>query len=193
MELTAGLSPNLKEVIVLNLLPAGSTKSLRPRGSWQGLPGFAGGNLARTRFCARCHRLFDNWPTLDASSTREHDSEPGPEEGWEYAIAVSYTTCELEGSACSGCKLCLFVLQSLKDAGLLDTFRKIEARLNRSQSPAKCSLSVQNWGANPKQLLWLNLPGKECTSCDLGIALSVIFNSTFLLASGEWSAGREEF
>lgn len=45
MELTAGISPNLKEVIVLNLLPAGSTKSLRPRGSWQGLPGFAGGKV----------------------------------------------------------------------------------------------------------------------------------------------------
>jgi hypothetical protein len=117
MELTAGISPNLKEVIVLNLLPAGSTKSLRPRGSWQGLPGFAGGNLARTRFCARCHRLFDNWPTLGASSTREHDSEPGPKEGWEYAIAVSYTTCELEGSACSGCKLCFIRIAKSQGRG----------------------------------------------------------------------------
>jgi hypothetical protein len=140
---------------------------------------------ARARFCTRCHRLFDSWPTLGSSSTRNHDSGPGSEEGWEYAVAVSYTTCELEGSARSGCKFCLFVLQSLKDAELLDTFRKIEARLDYFQSPTKCSLSVQNWGANPKQLLWLNLPSKECTSCNSGIALSVKFDSTFLPASGE--------
>jgi hypothetical protein len=42
MELTAGLAPNLKEVTILNLLPARSLSSVRPRGSWQGLPGFTG-------------------------------------------------------------------------------------------------------------------------------------------------------
>ncbi|KAF7886000.1 hypothetical protein EAF00_010103 [Botryotinia globosa] len=42
MELTSGLAPNLKEVIVLNLLPGRSLKSVRPRGLWQGLPGFTG-------------------------------------------------------------------------------------------------------------------------------------------------------
>ncbi|TGO08378.1 hypothetical protein BTUL_0212g00170 [Botrytis tulipae] len=45
MELTSGLAPNLKEVIVLNLLPGRSLKSVRPRGSWQGLPGFTGGKV----------------------------------------------------------------------------------------------------------------------------------------------------
>ncbi|KAK6610441.1 hypothetical protein H4I96_02039 [Botrytis cinerea] len=45
MELTAGLATNLKEVIVLNLLPGRSLKSVRPRGSWHGLPGFTGGKL----------------------------------------------------------------------------------------------------------------------------------------------------
>ncbi|TGO15567.1 hypothetical protein BPAE_0557g00030 [Botrytis paeoniae] len=48
MELTSGLAPNLKEVIGLNLLPGRSLKSVRLRGSWQGLPGFTGGkNWAR--------------------------------------------------------------------------------------------------------------------------------------------------
>ncbi|KAF7914705.1 uncharacterized protein EAE98_011404 [Botrytis deweyae] len=42
MELTSGLAPNLKEVVVLNLLPGRSLKPVRPRGSWQGLPGFTG-------------------------------------------------------------------------------------------------------------------------------------------------------
>jgi hypothetical protein len=42
MELTTGLAPNLKEVTILNLLPARSLSSVRPRGSWQGLPGFTG-------------------------------------------------------------------------------------------------------------------------------------------------------
>lgn len=45
MELTTGLSPNLKEVIILNLLPGRSLRSVRPRGSWQGLPGFTGGKV----------------------------------------------------------------------------------------------------------------------------------------------------
>ncbi|KAJ8069833.1 hypothetical protein OCU04_000247 [Sclerotinia nivalis] len=45
MELTTGLAPNLKEVIILNLLPGRSLSSVRPRGSWQGLPGFTGGKV----------------------------------------------------------------------------------------------------------------------------------------------------
>ncbi|KAH8726762.1 hypothetical protein GQ44DRAFT_792255 [Phaeosphaeriaceae sp. PMI808] len=45
MELTTGLAPNLKEVTILNLFPGRSLSSVRPRGSWQGLPGFTGGKL----------------------------------------------------------------------------------------------------------------------------------------------------
>ena len=40
MELTTGLAPNINEVVILNLLPGRSLRSVRPRGSWQGLPGF---------------------------------------------------------------------------------------------------------------------------------------------------------
>ncbi|KAM0688974.1 hypothetical protein Q7P36_011050 [Cladosporium allicinum] len=43
MELVTGLAPNLNEVIVLNLFPAGTLRSRLPRGSWQGLPGFSRG------------------------------------------------------------------------------------------------------------------------------------------------------
>ncbi|KAF2663624.1 hypothetical protein BT63DRAFT_429908 [Microthyrium microscopicum] len=45
MELTTGLAPNLKEVTILSLIPYGSFRSTRPRGSWQGLPGFTGGRV----------------------------------------------------------------------------------------------------------------------------------------------------
>ncbi|TEY66789.1 hypothetical protein BOTCAL_0132g00220 [Botryotinia calthae] len=45
LELTAGLATNLKQVIVLNLVPACSLRSVRPRGSWQRLPGFTDGKV----------------------------------------------------------------------------------------------------------------------------------------------------
>jgi hypothetical protein len=42
MELAAGLAPNLKEVMVLNLYPASAAGYRRSRASWQGLTGFTG-------------------------------------------------------------------------------------------------------------------------------------------------------
>jgi len=135
--------------------------------------------------CPKCQDLFDNWPTLGGSSTREHDSKPDPDEdGWEHAVARSCTTFELEGSAHSGCRFCTFLLQGLKDSKLLDTFRKIGTRLYHLGENAMLSLSIQNWGTNPIQLLWLNLPGKVCTHCNYGIASESAFDSAFLPASG---------
>ncbi|KAE9374152.1 HET-domain-containing protein [Stipitochalara longipes BDJ] len=137
-------------------------------------------------FCIKCQDLFDNWPTLGRSSLREHDSKPEPdEEGWEYAVARPCTTYELEGATRSGCGFCAFLLQCLKDSEALETFRKIEARLYYLDQNATSSLSVQNWGTNPHQLLWLNLPGKVCTSCNSGIASVVKFDSCFLPASAD--------
>ena len=136
-------------------------------------------------FCIKCQDLFDNWPTLGRSSLREHNSEPDDdEEGWEHAVARSCSTYELEGATRSGCRFCAFLLQSLKDSKLLETFRKIEARLYYLDKNATSSLSVQNWGTNPLQILWLNLPSKVCTSCNSGIASHVQFDSCFLPASG---------
>ncbi len=137
-------------------------------------------------FCRRCHRLLDNWPTLGASSTTDQNSESGPDEdAWAYAVAVSYSTFDLEGSARSGCKFCSFVLQHLKDVDLLDTFRKVEARLLRLQSTQKCSLTIQNWAGNQSQMLWLNFPGRECTQCNHGIASNMKFYTHSHPASGE--------
>lgn len=139
-------------------------------------------------FCVICQSLFDHWPTLGDSSTRQHDSEPTTDKGWEHAVARSCSTFELEASTRSGCRFCTFLLQSLKDGNALETFRKIEARLYKLDESALPSLSIQNWGTNPLQLLWLNLPGKRCTSCNSGIARTVGFESSFLPESGLLSA-----
>ncbi|KFY10911.1 hypothetical protein V492_04782 [Pseudogymnoascus sp. VKM F-4246] len=136
-------------------------------------------------FCAKCQSLFDHWPTLGDSSTRKNGSKPTPDEGWEHAVARSCSTFELESSTRSGCRFCAFLLQILKDSDYLAIFRKIEARLYHLNEDGLSSLSVQNWGTNPIQLLWLNLPGKICTKCYSGIAISTGFESDFLPESAD--------
>lgn len=136
-------------------------------------------------FCASCRDLFDNWPTLGGSLTREHDSEPDLDEyGWECTTARLCSTFELEGSAGFRCRFCTFLLQSLKDSELLDIFRKIEVRLYHLDENAMLALSIQNWGTS-MQLLWLNLPGKVCTHCNKGIAVDTSVESCFLPASAD--------
>jgi hypothetical protein len=135
-------------------------------------------------FCDRCQNLFDHWPTIGGSSTREHDSMPNSDRGDEHTVARPCSTFELEASTRSGCRFCTFLLQSLKDSDFLDTLRKIEARLYCLDEKALSSLSIQNWGTNPTQLLWLNLPGKICTNSNSGIARGIAFESRFLPASG---------
>jgi hypothetical protein len=142
-------------------------------------------DLVINGFCSKCQHLLDNWITLGNSSTRNHDSDPDPDEdGWETAVARSCSTFELEASARAKCRFCTFILQCLKDEELLDTYRKIEARLHHLDDNSTASLSIQNWGTSPIQLLWLNLPGKICTSCNSGMALECNFESSFLPASG---------
>lgn len=138
-------------------------------------------------FCDKCLDLFANWPTLGGSSTREHDSRPDPAGGgWECAVARTCNTFELEGLTRLGCRFCTFLLQSLKDSELLDTFRKVELRLyHLDETALLSSLSLQNWGTNPIQILWLNLPGKVCSWCNNGVALHTKVESRFLPASGK--------
>ncbi|KUJ17720.1 HET-domain-containing protein [Mollisia scopiformis] len=141
--------------------------------------------LVTKGFCEKCQKLFDNWPTIGGSASRNHDSLPDQNGGWEHAVATTYTTFELEAGARSGCRFCTFLLQSVKDCELLETFRKIEARIFKLNEHEKSALSVQNWGCNPHQLLWLNLPGKVCTSCNAGIALQTKTDSAYLPASAD--------
>ncbi|OBT80157.1 hypothetical protein VF21_00677 [Pseudogymnoascus sp. 05NY08] len=139
-------------------------------------------------FCAKCQSLFHHWPTvIGDSSTREHGSKPNFAEGWDHTVArwSCCSTFELESSTRSGCRFCAFLLQSLKDGDSLDTYRKIEARLYDFDENASLSLSVQNCGINPMQLLWLNLPGKVCTDCNSGVAVNIAILSSFLPESAD--------
>ncbi|KFY55224.1 hypothetical protein V497_07112 [Pseudogymnoascus sp. VKM F-4516 (FW-969)] len=139
-------------------------------------------------FCSKCQNLFDHWPTIGDSSTWKPDSKPNSDGGWEHAIGWRCSTFELEGSTRSGCRFCALLLQNLKDCNLLATFRKIEARLYHLHENALSSLSIQNWfkvAVTSKQILWLNLPGKICTSSNSGIATSMSIDSCFLTESAD--------
>ncbi|TGO48251.1 hypothetical protein BCON_0246g00200 [Botryotinia convoluta] len=143
------------------------------------------------RFCIKCQEIFDNWPTLGNYSTREHDSEPGPEDGWEHIAVSLCSSFEIESSTRAGCKFCALLIQRLKDKKLLDIFRKIENRLLLlGEKPMLC-LSIQNWCENSHQLLWLNLPGKVCNHCNDGIAAELKFDSTFLPVSDVFSTAND--
>jgi hypothetical protein len=138
-------------------------------------------------FCSKCQETFDNWPTLGSSSTRIHESKPVDfpnDKGWETAVARPCSTFEIEGATRAGCRFCTFLLQTLKDTEMIETFRKVEMRLHHLGEDVTSSLSVQNWGKNPLQLLWMNLPGKVCTSCNSGLAVEVKFHGTFLPEDG---------
>lgn len=136
-------------------------------------------------FCAKCQNTFNNWPTPGDSSIHEHESNSDADEDvWEFAVAWSRTTFELECSTRQGCRFCTFLLQRLKDNKVLDTYRKIEARLYNLNESAMPSLSIQDWGNDSSQLLWLNLPGKICTHCNFGIAQMMTFYSHVLPPSG---------
>ncbi|KAF3012799.1 hypothetical protein E8E14_006855 [Neopestalotiopsis sp. 37M] len=118
-------------------------------------------------FCTQCQHLVDNWPLdgyTDAES-KAHEEESLRGEcisHWKYKVARSSHTVEIEASARRGCKFCTYLLQVLKDRGLLLTFRKIESRLYQLGEPSTVSLSVGTmWGGSFN--LWLDLPNRIST------------------------------
>lgn len=80
----------------------------------------------------------------------------------------------------AGCRFCTFLLQGLKDTELLEIYRQVETRSYHLGEDATFSLSIQSWGKNPIQLVWLNLLGKVCTDCNSGMAIESKFSSSFL-------------
>ncbi|CAG9991213.1 unnamed protein product, partial [Clonostachys byssicola] len=110
-------------------------------------------------FCASCRNLFNHWPALD-------------EKEWDSAVLRHFSTEELEAFSRAGCKFCAFIMGRLQHhEGLLEKFRKIEARFDGEPEPARCSLAVQNVGEGigenaTSQALWVNLPGKEVSHCN---------------------------
>jgi hypothetical protein len=141
------------------------------------------------RFCDGCQQLFDNWPDLsdlDDKDSSPRKSQPGTGGDWKHIVARDCHTLILEASVRNGCRFCAFLMQMLRDAEGLETFRKLERRLTILGDEAMASLSVQNWGENTSQLLWINLSGKVSDHCNSGMAQYTGFESAALENSGTW-------
>jgi len=124
------------------------------------------------RFCNDCQALFDDWPDLSDSNTTDHPDGtkcfPGAGADWKHAVARSFHTIHLEAAARNGCVFCALLVQKLRDTEQLRTFHQIDARIESLGETAKAHLSLQNWGRNQDQLLWVNWPGKVSDHCNGG-------------------------
>ncbi|KAK7398743.1 hypothetical protein QQX98_011887 [Neonectria punicea] len=120
-------------------------------------------------FCGKCRHLLEHWPDLGTKD-------------WAHAVARPFRTEEIEAATRAGCKFCAFLLSRLNITELLDTFRKIEARLETVGNGGTASLSIQNWAFIPaaSQLLWLNFPGRVADRCNANGARAVKFESHVL-------------
>lgn len=132
--------------------------------------------------CPKCHTLYDNWPDLSDSTTNHPDGTicvPGSGADWKHAVIGSRNTLSLDASARNGCRLCTLLLQNISNAGLLDNYRRIETRLELLGETLQASLSLQNWSTNQSQLIWLNWPGKVCTSTNdaIGAEQRIVVNA----------------
>lgn len=111
-------------------------------------------------FCGKCRRLLDHWPDISTSSVGapKEDILDGV-----YTLGSAVHTREIEASARAGCKFCTFLFSKLRTDSKLDTFRKIERRLNLLGSDETTTLSVFiDWEIQgpAKQTLWVNFPRK---------------------------------
>lgn len=119
-------------------------------------------------FCSKCRHLLDHWPDLETKD-------------WACAVGRPCHTVEIEAAARAGCTFCAFLLSRLKVTKQLDSFRRIEARLETVNNGGTASLSIQNWGRpRDTQLLWLNFPGKVATHCNDAGATETKFQSHIL-------------
>jgi hypothetical protein len=125
-------------------------------------------------FCQQCRHLLDHWPDLGSVD-------------WDVSIGRPCHTIEIEAATRAGCRFCAFLLSRLKFGGLLDTFRKIEYRLQLLNDKGTASLSIQNWGLGQlrSQLLWVNFPGKVATHCNSIGAGASKFESHILSPTGQ--------
>ncbi|CAH0036598.1 unnamed protein product [Clonostachys solani] len=144
---------------ISELLPALEADQLDTDAIERRVQQLADGASISKGFCASCRNLFTHWPALD-------------EKEWDSAVLRYFDTEEVEAFSRAGCKFCAFIMGRFQHhEGLLDRFRKIEARLSVGNASAKCSLAVQNIGEGigedaTSQALWVNMPGKEVSHCN---------------------------
>ncbi|KAI9710149.1 MAG: hypothetical protein M1820_002951 [Bogoriella megaspora] len=165
-------------------------------------------------FCSECQNAFDHWPIPNLGSVTEVEiylklglnknlnplTQPDSiaerdvlhKAGRQTAVARICRTIQVEASTRKGCRFCAFLLQHLTDTNLLDTFRKIEARLDALDVGSMISLLVTNWGprdGSVGQTLRFIEPGKSLGPAGAELALDgggrrTDFHSTIYSASG---------
>lgn len=142
-------------------------------------------------FCLQCQTLMDNWPDVSNSPFGEPDVSKDlmpHEKYWEHHVSMKrFRTHELEAATRQGCRFCALIRQILLDNDMLETYRKVEGRLSHFTNDMKIALSIQNWANFTQtkcQLLWPNLPGKVCTSCNSGYAMYTKFESNVIPIPG---------
>ncbi|KAK6821882.1 hypothetical protein PG987_014707 [Apiospora arundinis] len=111
-------------------------------------------------YCSTCQDMFDHWPLRSYTLTEQESyHSQGAFPPSRYACARTFHSVEIEASARSGCKFCALLFQMLKDWDQLDTFRRIEARLDRLGERATSCLSVETCSAD-KQSFWFDFPNR---------------------------------
>jgi hypothetical protein len=144
------------------------------------------------RFCNDCQALFDNWPDLSDDTTVHPDGTscfPGSGADWKHVVARSFPTLRLEAAARNGCLFCALLVQKLKDAEQLRIFYQIDARIESLGEITETQLSMQNWGKNQDQLLWVNWPGKVSGHCNGGTGSTQKIVIGALKSDGELAPG----
>lgn len=104
-------------------------------------------------FCGKCRWLLSHWPDIS-------EEVIGDEALFACGPGRAVHTLEIEAAAKAGCKFCLYILLELMRASQLDTIRKIERRFNLLGEDGTSTITIQNWGKNGSQHLWVNFPGK---------------------------------
>lgn len=81
-------------------------------------------------------------------------------------------------------------MQRLKDNNVLDTFRRVEARLDRLHEDSRASLSIMDWAGyhGESSLLWLNFPGKESDDPNSWCAIPTHFGSLVVFPSCKYDS-----
>lgn len=146
--------------------------------------------MVSNNYCLQRQTLFDDWPDLSDPDVTTHPGGdkcyPGSGGDWKHTVARRCHTLMLEAAARNECRFCMLLVQQLRDAQLLDLMRRIEACVDLLGEPARASLSLQNWGQNADQLMWVNWPGKVSEHCNDGICSVQQLVLAVMPAGGEW-------
>lgn len=119
MELVTGLAPNLREVLVMNLMPERAFRYNSHRGTWQGLPGFVSGrtigsliSLSLIGAVDLSLDLFRTWPMHTDFSSLRHLTIGG---GHDCSIGINDEVMEWIVQNCSFPQLQTLRIRLIRD------------------------------------------------------------------------------